>query len=275
MAEFGEKLKKVREEKGLTQQTLADYLFVTRQAVSRWEGGSRYPDLMTAKKLSQYLDVSLDELLSDDDMKQYAEKNAILDSPVTKHIQVALLSLAFMCSLILSVIYLNNYLIQGNYVISSVSETIKNVLLTIVLGYGIYVAIRERLNAKMATSIAILYMGTAIISGLVRDIWNVSGSGRAVILSMTALNIVFLVVCLQFFSNQKSVNPIFIYVLSGIYGVIGAISFVVGFLNDVPTEIYRELVILSVCSLIEGILLLLLLVFMAYILTKKRRLAMR
>ena len=38
MAEFGENLKRVREEKGITQQTLADYLYVTRQAVSRWEG---------------------------------------------------------------------------------------------------------------------------------------------------------------------------------------------------------------------------------------------
>ena len=39
MAEFGENLKRIREEKGMTQQTLADYLYVTRQAVSRWEGG--------------------------------------------------------------------------------------------------------------------------------------------------------------------------------------------------------------------------------------------
>ena len=69
MAEFGENLKRVREEKGMTQQTMADQLYVTRQTVSRWEGGSRYPDLMTAKKMAQYLEVSLDDLLSDDDMK--------------------------------------------------------------------------------------------------------------------------------------------------------------------------------------------------------------
>ena len=37
--EFGERLKQAREKKGMTQQTLADRLFVTRQTVSRWENG--------------------------------------------------------------------------------------------------------------------------------------------------------------------------------------------------------------------------------------------
>ena len=58
MAEFGENLRKAREEMGVTQQTLADQLYVTRQAVSRWENGSRYPDLLTAKRLAAALDTS-------------------------------------------------------------------------------------------------------------------------------------------------------------------------------------------------------------------------
>jgi transcriptional regulator with XRE-family HTH domain len=37
--EFGEKMKQIREEKGMTQQAVADKLYVTRQAVSRWECG--------------------------------------------------------------------------------------------------------------------------------------------------------------------------------------------------------------------------------------------
>lgn len=39
MIEFDEKIKQLREEKGMTQQTMADKLFVTRQSVSRWESG--------------------------------------------------------------------------------------------------------------------------------------------------------------------------------------------------------------------------------------------
>ena len=59
MLEFGEKVKQIREERGMTQQSLAEKLYVTRQAVSRWECGARYPDLLTAKKISAILEVSI------------------------------------------------------------------------------------------------------------------------------------------------------------------------------------------------------------------------
>ena len=81
MAEFGENIRRAREELGITQQTLADQLFVTRQAVSRWENGSRYPDLLTAKRLSEGLNASLDELLSDDTMRTYPEVNPVIEYP--------------------------------------------------------------------------------------------------------------------------------------------------------------------------------------------------
>jgi len=68
MVEFGEQLRRAREGKGMTQQSLAEQLYVTRQSVSRWECGDRYPDLLTTKKISQILDVSLDDLLAGKDM---------------------------------------------------------------------------------------------------------------------------------------------------------------------------------------------------------------
>lgn len=64
MEEFGQKLREVRTAKGYTQQALAEKLYVTRQTVSRWESGNRYPDLETLKKISAELEVSVDELLS-------------------------------------------------------------------------------------------------------------------------------------------------------------------------------------------------------------------
>lgn len=63
---FNNNIKKLREEKNLTQQQLADKLYVSRQTVCRWENGSRCPDLLTAKKQALELDVSMDELVSDE-----------------------------------------------------------------------------------------------------------------------------------------------------------------------------------------------------------------
>lgn len=63
MTEFYEQLRRARQAKGITQQSLADQLFVTRQAVSRWECGDRYPDLPTTKQISIILGISVDELL--------------------------------------------------------------------------------------------------------------------------------------------------------------------------------------------------------------------
>lgn len=65
---LSDNIRKLREEKNLTQQQIADKLYVSRQTVCRWENGSRCPDLITAKKLALELDVSLDELISDEDV---------------------------------------------------------------------------------------------------------------------------------------------------------------------------------------------------------------
>ena len=59
----GEKIKKYRTEKGLTQQNLADKLFVTAQAVSRWENGEVEPSLGTITKLAEIFEVTPNEML--------------------------------------------------------------------------------------------------------------------------------------------------------------------------------------------------------------------
>lgn len=105
MIEFGEKLKTARDEKGMTQQTLANSLYVTRQAVSRWECGARYPDLLTAKKLSEILGVSLDELLSGEETAAYSAESPITTSQRTERIQSALYAFAGMAYLLMSILY--------------------------------------------------------------------------------------------------------------------------------------------------------------------------
>ena len=56
-------LKYLREQKGLTQEQLAERVLVTRQAVSRWERGETQPGTETLKLLSREFDVSINTLL--------------------------------------------------------------------------------------------------------------------------------------------------------------------------------------------------------------------
>ena len=55
--EMGLYIAKRRKEKGLTQKDLAEKLFVTDKAVSRWERGKGYPDIVVIKPLAEALDV--------------------------------------------------------------------------------------------------------------------------------------------------------------------------------------------------------------------------
>ena len=61
--ETKEVLLKLRTEKGLSQEELAEKVFVTRQAVSRWETGETVPGTETLKLLSRLFDVSINTLL--------------------------------------------------------------------------------------------------------------------------------------------------------------------------------------------------------------------
>lgn len=73
---LGEMIRSKREERDMTQQELADILHVTRQTVSRWESGSRCPDLILSKKIADTFGISLDELVSSSDVDSYIPRKS-------------------------------------------------------------------------------------------------------------------------------------------------------------------------------------------------------
>jgi len=75
---FPENLRTLRKEKNMSQEHLAEFLDVSRQAVSKWEQGTSYPEVEKMIMLSKYLSVSLDFLLSDENKKS---KNQELVEP--------------------------------------------------------------------------------------------------------------------------------------------------------------------------------------------------
>lgn len=73
--EFHEKLQQLRKQSNLTQEQLAEKLFVSRTAVSKWESGRGSPNLESLKCLSKLFGISIDELLSNDELLELAERD--------------------------------------------------------------------------------------------------------------------------------------------------------------------------------------------------------
>lgn len=71
--EFNEKLQELRKQKGLTQEELAELLFVSRTAISKWESGRGYPSIDSLKSISRFFGVTIDELLSGNELLTIAE----------------------------------------------------------------------------------------------------------------------------------------------------------------------------------------------------------
>ena len=72
--EFNEKLQELRKSKGLTQEELAEALYVSRTAISKWESGRGYPSIDSLKEISKFFSVTIDELLSSEKIVNIAEK---------------------------------------------------------------------------------------------------------------------------------------------------------------------------------------------------------
>ena len=71
--EFNEKLQELRKARGLTQEELAEALFVSRTAISKWESGRGYPSIDSLKQIANYFSISIDELLSGERLITIAE----------------------------------------------------------------------------------------------------------------------------------------------------------------------------------------------------------
>ena len=79
---IGEKLRDARNQKGLTQEEVADEIHVSRQTISNWENNRSYPDIISVIELSNLYSISLDDLLKGDDamMEHLQESTNVVKS---------------------------------------------------------------------------------------------------------------------------------------------------------------------------------------------------
>ena len=73
--EFNEKLQELRKRQGLTQEELAQALYVSRTAISKWESGRGYPSIDSLKTIAKFFSITIDELLSGDELLTIAEED--------------------------------------------------------------------------------------------------------------------------------------------------------------------------------------------------------
>lgn len=72
--EFNEKLQELRKRRGLTQEELAQALYVSRTAISKWESGRGFPNIDSLKAIAVFFSVTVDELLSGDELLTLAQQ---------------------------------------------------------------------------------------------------------------------------------------------------------------------------------------------------------
>ena len=81
---LGQKIKKLRNDKNLTQKDLADQVHVTFQTVSKWENDENEPDVATLRELSKLFDCSMDYLLSEEESEE--PKQEVVDAPAATQV---------------------------------------------------------------------------------------------------------------------------------------------------------------------------------------------
>lgn len=281
MAEFGENIRKAREEKGITQQTLADRLYVTRQAVSRWENGSRYPDLLTAKALARALDTTLNDLLNDDDMQTYPEVNPVIEYPVHKRVLTALFAAACSVNLILTLWNTFYYLTDARAfrtVYEStllISRMVFLTLVTVILFYGFIKSVKDEFTPQAAKRIMLSIVVLNLLGVLFRYYlsWrNYTALRGSAVIAAVAVNVAFIIIVLRFFSAKNPCSPIPVYVFTGLEMLFELIDYVLGLIAVIGTAQLRSYLTNATLSTLALLSVEILFIYMTAVLHRKRKL---
>ncbi len=124
---LGEKILFLRKKKGLSQESLAEKIDVTRQTISNWELGETQPNPEQLKQLSKVFNVSIDELLDNDIQSILVEKvsnTEKLAGLILKILKIVLIGLPILFITIIILSYLYKVIIKNNDTGMKIEETI-------------------------------------------------------------------------------------------------------------------------------------------------------
>lgn len=114
---LSEQIKKYRKENNLTQEQFASKLFVSKQAVSKWETNRSYPDINLLPQIAEMLNISIDELIGKKETENSTNnQEKIIEKKIPKKkifiCSAIVLFIAIFCVFLISILNSNKYLIK-------------------------------------------------------------------------------------------------------------------------------------------------------------------
>ena len=170
--EFKEKLQELRKQKGLTQEELAKRLYVSRTAVSKWESGRGYPNLESLQAIAKAFSVTVDELLSSDELLTSAKEDG---KQREGHFRDLIYGLLDLCMALL--LFLPFFAERGG-------ETVRSVSLLALDGAPLYLKI-----AYYAAVLSMVAVGVLILAlqGCRARVWSQSKAPLSLVLGAVAV----------------------------------------------------------------------------------------
>ncbi len=92
--ELSDNLKKLRKERGVTQETLSKELYVSIQTINKWENGKCLPDAINLLNIAKFYNISLDELM-DNDVPKEIEKSHVTIRKNSKNVLEKIIEILF------------------------------------------------------------------------------------------------------------------------------------------------------------------------------------
>ena len=183
--EFGEKLQELRKNKDMTQEELAEALYVSRTAISKWESGRGYPSIDSLKEISRFFSVSIDELLSAEKMVSIAEKE---NRNNIRYICDMLLGIIDVLAMIMIVLPIYPNRIDGVYYAVSLPDYVQAGSLKCVLYWTVFILLviigavkilltrlRQEKGSRIVTAISVIVgIAAVLLLTMGREAYGVS-----------------------------------------------------------------------------------------------------
>ena len=131
---ISEKIKKIRDDEKLTQEQFAEKIYVSRNTVAKWETNRGYPDIQNLITISEVFNVSLDELVKEDDKV----KNKIIAESTSK--KWHFLVIMYLIAIIIYIFYF--FIFHKIFMLGFLISTF------FMLGIEIYIFIKDKIYKK-------------------------------------------------------------------------------------------------------------------------------